>query len=121
MGEPFRQFTSRVVPLRAENVDTDQVVPARYLKVTDKAGLAGALFHDWRFAEDGSLKDPPFVIDRPEMRDKIIINSELGGEGNDYFMVPRVILAMKLFGLDKEVIDKVCYQNPRDFFHLPVD
>ena len=46
------------------------------------------------------------------MRDKIIINSELGGEGNDYFMVPRVILAMKLFGLDKATIDKVCYQNP---------
>ena len=62
-----------------------------------------------------------YVIDHPEMRDKIIINSELGGEGNDYFMVPRVILAMKLFGLDKATIDKVCYQNPRDFFKLPVD
>jgi predicted metal-dependent TIM-barrel fold hydrolase len=36
-------------------------------------------------------------------------------------MVPRVILAMKLFGLDKATIDKVCYQNPRDFFKLPVD
>ena len=62
-----------------------------------------------------------YVIDHPEMRDKIIINSELGGEGNDYFMVPRVILAMKLFGLDKATIDKVCYQNPKDFFKLPVD
>ncbi len=62
-----------------------------------------------------------YVIDHPEMRDKIIINSELGGEGNDYFMVPRVMLAMKLFGLDKAAIDKVCYQNPRDFFHLPVE
>jgi predicted metal-dependent TIM-barrel fold hydrolase len=36
-------------------------------------------------------------------------------------MVPRVILAMKLFGLDKETIDKVCWQNPKDFFNLPVD
>jgi predicted metal-dependent TIM-barrel fold hydrolase len=62
-----------------------------------------------------------YVIDHPEMRDKIIINSELGGEGNDYFMVPRVILAMRLFGLDKATIDKVCYQNPRDFFDLPVE
>ena len=62
-----------------------------------------------------------YVIDHPELRDKIVINSELGGEGNDYFMVPRVILAMKLFGLDKATIDKVCYQNPRDFFKLPVD
>ena len=57
-------FTSRVVPIHAENVDTDQIVPARYLKVTDKAGLADALFRDWRFEEDGSLKDPPFILDR---------------------------------------------------------
>jgi predicted metal-dependent TIM-barrel fold hydrolase len=62
-----------------------------------------------------------YVIDHPEHRDRIIINSELGGEGNDYFMVPRVILAMKLFGLDKATIDQVCYQNPRDFFGLPVE
>jgi 3-isopropylmalate/(R)-2-methylmalate dehydratase small subunit len=73
MPEPFRQFTSAVVPLRAEHVDTDQVVPARYLKVTDKAGLADALFRDWRFNEDGSLKDPPFVLDRPEMAGRNIL------------------------------------------------
>jgi 3-isopropylmalate/(R)-2-methylmalate dehydratase small subunit len=73
MAEPFRQFTSRVVPLPAENVDTDQVVPARYLKITDKADLASALFHDWRFNDDGSLKDPPFVLDRPEMAGRQIL------------------------------------------------
>ena len=63
----------------------------------------------------------PSVIDNPAIRKKVIINSELGGEGNDYFMVPRVILAMRLFGLDKATIDQVCYQNPKDFFGLPVD
>jgi 3-isopropylmalate/(R)-2-methylmalate dehydratase small subunit len=73
MGEPFSQFTSKVVPLRAENVDTDQVVPARYLKITDKADLAVALFHDWRFEDDGSLTDPPFVLDRPEMAGRQIL------------------------------------------------
>lgn len=73
MAEPFRQFTSRVVPLPAENVDTDQVVPARYLKVTDKAGLADALFRDWRFKDDGTLKDPLFVLDRPEMAGRNIL------------------------------------------------
>ena len=67
MAEPFTVFTSKVVPLPAENVDTDQIVPARYLKVTDKAGLAEALFRDWRFEEDGSLKEPPFVLDQPGM------------------------------------------------------
>ena len=62
-----RRFTSAVIPLPAENVDTDQIVPARYLKMTDKEGLADALFHDWRFDEDGALREPRFVLDRPEM------------------------------------------------------
>ncbi len=73
MPEPIRAFTSKVVPLPAENVDTDQVVPARYLKITDKADLANALFHDWRFNDDGTLKDPPFVLDRPEMAGRQIL------------------------------------------------
>ena len=73
MAEPFRMFTSRVVPLHAENVDTDQIVPARYLKVTDKEGLAEALFRDWRFEEDGALKNPPFVLDEPGMAGRQIL------------------------------------------------
>jgi 3-isopropylmalate/(R)-2-methylmalate dehydratase small subunit len=73
MAEPFTVFTSKVVPLPAENVDTDQIVPARYLKVTDKLGLAEALFRDWRFNEDGSLKDPPFILDRPGMPGRRIL------------------------------------------------
>jgi len=73
VAEPFRPVASRIVPLPAENVDTDQVVPARYLKVTDKVGLAQALFRDWRFEEDGSPKSPPFVIDQPGMHGREIL------------------------------------------------
>jgi len=73
MAERFTGFTSKVIPLPAENVDTDQVVPARYLKVTDKAGLAEALFHDWRYEEDGSLREPRFVLDRPDMAGRRIL------------------------------------------------
>ena len=73
MAEGFRAFSSRIVPLPAENVDTDQVVPARYLKVTDKEGLADALFRDWRFTEDGTKKDPLFVLDRPGMSGRRIL------------------------------------------------
>ena len=73
MADPFTVFTSAVVPIPAENVDTDQIVPARYLKVTDKAGLAEALFRDWRFEEDGSLKEPPFILDRSEMAGRRIL------------------------------------------------
>jgi 3-isopropylmalate/(R)-2-methylmalate dehydratase small subunit len=73
VAEPFTVFRSRVIPLPAENVDTDQIVPARYLKVTDKAGLAEALFCDWRFKKDGSLKDERFVIDQPGMAGRQIL------------------------------------------------
>jgi 3-isopropylmalate/(R)-2-methylmalate dehydratase small subunit len=73
VAEPFTVFTSRVVPIPAENVDTDQIVPARYLKVTDKNGLAEALFRDWRFEEDGSLKEPRFILDQPEMAGRRIL------------------------------------------------
>jgi 3-isopropylmalate/(R)-2-methylmalate dehydratase small subunit len=73
MADPFRSFTSKVIPLPAENVDTDQIVPARYLKVTDKAGLREALFRDWRYDEDGGLKEPLFVLDRMAMMERQIL------------------------------------------------
>jgi len=73
MAEPYRAFSSPAVPLPAENVDTDQIVPARYLKVTDKAGLADALFRDWRYDADGALRTPPFVLDSPGMAGRRIL------------------------------------------------
>jgi 3-isopropylmalate/(R)-2-methylmalate dehydratase small subunit len=73
MAEPYQSFSSRVIALPAENVDTDQIVPARYLKVTDKEGLADALFRDWRFNEDGTQREPLFVLDRPEMAGRRIL------------------------------------------------
>ena len=73
MAEPFRTFTSAVIPLPAENVDTDQIIPARYLKVTTKEGLRDGLFHDWRYDEDGGLKEPLFVMDRVAMLDRQIL------------------------------------------------
>jgi 3-isopropylmalate/(R)-2-methylmalate dehydratase small subunit len=71
--QPYTSFSSAVIPLPAENVDTDQIVPARYLKITDKAGLADALFHDWRYEADGGLKEPTFVLDKPQMYGRRIL------------------------------------------------
>ena len=51
--------------LPIENIDTDQIIPARFLKVTDKNGLGDALFSDWRYTEDGAPK-PDFVLNQPE-------------------------------------------------------
>jgi 3-isopropylmalate/(R)-2-methylmalate dehydratase small subunit len=97
MTEPFRTFTSKIVPLPAENVDTDQIVPARYLKVTDKAGLAEALFHDWRFAEDGTMREPPFVLDRPEMAGRrILLAGDNFGSGSSREHAPWALTAWGL-------------------------
>ena len=83
MAEQFRSFTSAVIPLPADNVDTDQIVPARYLKATTKEGLRDALFHDWRYDEDGGLKEPLFVMDRVAMLDrKILLVGDNFGTGS---------------------------------------
>jgi 3-isopropylmalate/(R)-2-methylmalate dehydratase small subunit len=63
--EPITTFSGRVAALPINDIDTDQIIPARYLKVTDKAGLGQALFSDWRYNADGSPK-PDFVLNRPE-------------------------------------------------------
>ena len=68
----FTTLISRIVPLPAENVDTDQIIPARFLKVTDKAGLGESLFCDWRYNADGSPR-PDFVLNRPEMRGRQVL------------------------------------------------
>lgn len=94
MAEPFRQFTSKVVPLGAENVDTDQVVPARYLKVTDKVGLADALFRDWRFNDDGTLREPRFVLDQPGMAGRgILLVGDNFGAGSSREHAPWALAA----------------------------
>lgn len=63
--EPIKTFTAKVVALPIENIDTDQIIPARYLKVTDTAGLGEGLFADWRRGPDGE-PNPDFVLNRPE-------------------------------------------------------
>lgn len=63
--EPITTFTAKAVALPVDNVDTDQVIPAEYLKVTDKSGLAAGLFKAWRYLPDGS-PNPDFVLNRPE-------------------------------------------------------
>lgn len=63
----FTTLQSRVVVLPSNDVDTDQIIPARFLKVTNKAGLGDNLFSDWRYNADGSPK-PDFVLNKPESK-----------------------------------------------------
>jgi 3-isopropylmalate/(R)-2-methylmalate dehydratase small subunit len=68
----FTTLTSKLVPLRAENVDTDQIIPARFLKVTDKNGLGENLFADWRYNADGSPK-ADFIINDSKMKGRAML------------------------------------------------
>jgi 3-isopropylmalate/(R)-2-methylmalate dehydratase small subunit len=63
----FTSLTSRVVPLPVNDIDTDQIIPARFLKVTDKQGLGEHLFSDWRYAPDGSPR-MDFVLNQSSSR-----------------------------------------------------
>lgn len=70
--EPVRMITSRPVPLPVDNVDTDQIIPARFLKTTEKGGLGSALFFDWRYNSDGS-PNPDFILNRPGVQGRSIL------------------------------------------------
>jgi 3-isopropylmalate/(R)-2-methylmalate dehydratase small subunit len=72
MAEPLRAFTSKLIPMLVDNLDTDQIIPARFLKGTSKDGLGEGLFADWRYDGDGSPRDG-FVLNRPEMAGRAVL------------------------------------------------
>ena len=65
--KPFTNFESRVVPMAINNIDTDQIIPARFLKTTSKQGLDLQLFNDWRYDAQGNPK-PDFILNQPRGR-----------------------------------------------------
>ncbi len=70
--KPFTTLTSKYMPLPYNDVDTDQIIPASYLKVTNKDGLAEGLFSRWRYQSDGS-PDPEFALNKPEHQGATIL------------------------------------------------
>jgi 3-isopropylmalate/(R)-2-methylmalate dehydratase small subunit len=79
--EKFITFTSSVVPLPIENVDTDQIIPARFLKATNKDGFGDNLFADWRYNKDGSPK-LDFVLNNPTFGGTILVAGKNFGSGS---------------------------------------
>jgi len=80
--QPFTTITSKVIPLPHNNIDTDQIIPARYLKVTDKDGLVEGLFSGWRYQSDGQL-DPEFPLNRAECQQaQILVSGDNFGCGS---------------------------------------
>jgi 3-isopropylmalate/(R)-2-methylmalate dehydratase small subunit len=70
--QPISAFTAKIVALPVQDIDTDQLIPARYLRTTDKTGLGDGLFADWRYNPDGSPK-PDFPLNRPEAQSAEIL------------------------------------------------
>ncbi len=64
--EKFTPFESRMVLIARDNIDTDQIIPARFLKTISKVGLGDQLFYDWRYDAEGKPK-PDFVLNKPEV------------------------------------------------------
>jgi len=81
MKQKFNIITSTCVPLPLENVDTDQIIPARFLKATDKKGFGDNLFYDWRYNEDGSPK-ADFVLNNPIYKGVILVAGKNFGSGS---------------------------------------
>ncbi|MEI6554934.1 MAG: 3-isopropylmalate dehydratase small subunit [Paludibacter sp.] len=79
--EKFIKLTSTVVPLPIENVDTDQIIPARFLKATDKNGFGDNLFADWRYNKDGSPK-ADFVLNNSKFSGTILVAGKNFGSGS---------------------------------------
>lgn len=81
MHQQFNVITSTCVPLPLENVDTDQIIPARFLKATDKKGFGDNLFRDWRYNKDGTLKKD-FVLNDPRYGGVILVAGKNFGSGS---------------------------------------
>jgi 3-isopropylmalate/(R)-2-methylmalate dehydratase small subunit len=79
--DKFVTLTSGTVPLPIENVDTDQIIPARFLKATTKEGFGDNLFADWRYHKDGSPKDD-FVLNNPKYNGQILVAGKNFGSGS---------------------------------------
>ena len=79
--DKFNILQSSAVPLPIENVDTDQIIPARFLKATERKGFGDNLFRDWRYNSDGSPKEQ-FVLNNPIYSGKILVGGKNFGSGS---------------------------------------
>jgi 3-isopropylmalate/(R)-2-methylmalate dehydratase small subunit len=133
--KPFTALTSQVVALPVNDVDTDQIIPARFLKVTDKVGLGANLFADWRYLPDGS-PNPDFILNQPASQGaQILLAGRNFGCGSSREHAPWALMGFgfravistsfaDIFrnnalknGLLPVVVDEVHYQALFEMFH----
>lgn len=118
MKQKFLVIDSTCVPLPIENVDTDQIIPARFLKATDKEGFGENLFRDWRYNADGSKKD--FVLNDPTYSGTILVAGKNFGCGSSREHAAWAIAGYGFRVVVSSFFADIHKQNELNNFVLPV-
>lgn len=118
MKQKFNIIKSTCVPLPLENIDTDQIIPARFLKATDKEGFGQNLFRDWRYNADGSPKD--FVLNGPTYSGEILVAGKNFGCGSSREHAAWAIAGYGFRVVVSSFFADIHKQNELNNFVLPV-
>lgn len=118
MRYQFSIIQSSCVPLPLENIDTDQIIPARFLKATDKEGFGENLFRDWRYNPDGTLKD--FVLNDPTYSGQILVAGKNFGCGSSREHAAWAIAGYGFRVVISSFFADIHKQNELNNFVLPV-
>ena len=117
---PLKTLTSPVIPLLRDDIDTDQIIPARYLKVTDKAGLAEGLFAGWRYLDDGD-PNPDFPLNQPQYAEaKILLAGDNFGCGSSREHAPWALAGWGIRAILATSFADIFYNNALKNGLLPV-
>ena len=110
MKQKFNIITSTCVPLPLENVDTDQIIPARFLKATDKKGFGENLFRDWRYDKQGNpIKD--FVLNDPKYGGVVLVAGKNFGCGSSREQAPEVVKALGISCIVAKSYARIFFRN----------
>lgn len=117
--EKFKKITSTIVPLRIENVDTDQIIPARFLKATTREGFGSNLFADWRYEKDGTPKKD-FVLNNPVYQGNILVAGKNFGSGSSREHAAWAIAGYGFRAVVSSFFADIFKNNAMNNFVLPV-
>ena len=118
--KPFTTFESTVAVLPQANIDTDQIIPARFLKITTKEGLGLRLFNDWRYQEDGAPK-ADFALNRPEAKGaQVLVAGDNFGCGSSREHAPWALADAGFLAVVSTSFAEIFHQNALKNALLPI-